>query len=79
MGLGVCDYERSAAINVHPSVTFLIQGASDTMLFCNPEAQRELLDWGKVFFFFFRPGEGFNGSMEINPQRVTAGEMMSLG
>ena len=53
MGLGVCDYERSAAINVHPSVTFLIQGASDTMLFCNPEAQRELLDWGKVFFFFF--------------------------
>ena len=58
MGLGVCDYERSAAINVHPSVTFLIQGASDTICYSASQRPKESSSTGGRFFFFFFPTGG---------------------
>ena len=69
MGLGVCDYEHSAAIKVHPSVTFLIQEASDTVRYSATQRPKRTP----------RLWQGFNSSVEINPQRVTSGEMRSLG
>ena len=49
MELGVCDYEHSAAINVHPSVTFLIQGASDTICYSATQRPKESSSTGGRF------------------------------